>query len=44
MKKSDEKIEPLSSLTSDLKSKYYGLLNNHEFVAMAWSDKDFKNL
>lgn len=42
MKKSDEKIEPLSSLTSDLKSKYYGLLNNHEFVAMAWSDEGFQ--
>lgn len=37
-----KKIEPLSSLTSDLKSKYYGLLNNHEFVAMAWSDEGFQ--
>ena len=42
IEESHGKIAPASVVTNELKSKYYGLLNIHEFVAMAWSDPMFQ--
>jgi len=29
-------------ITGEMKAKYYGLLNNNEFITMAWSDNKFQ--
>jgi hypothetical protein len=33
-----------SKITSEMKSKYYGLVNLEEFVAMTWSDNNFQEV